>query len=73
MLVFIVGVVLISDGVFDASASEPWLRIFQMILWDLADADTTLAKGPAEWCQSEVVNVDVSVVGMIDRVLTMES
>ena len=37
---------------------------------NLADDDTMLAEGPAEWCQSEVDDVDISVVGMIDGVPT---
>ena len=38
---------------------------------DLADDSMTSAEGPVERIRSEVVNVDVSVVGMIDGVPTM--
>ena len=38
---------------------------------NLADDDTTSAEGPAESCRSEIVNVDVSVVGMINGTPTM--
>ena len=38
---------------------------------NLADDSTTLAEDSAERCQSEIVNVLVNIVGMINRVLAM--